>query len=125
MKHGHLGNEKTQAELRRRQKALLRQRREDMAAILKTPQGRRFFWDLIDRRCNLGGEDYVPGGLASQRQSDFNAGARRVGQELKADVTRDFPDLFTLAFTEAVASRKTEAIHREATISEAQKEDET
>lgn len=109
---GHLHNEQAQARLRERRKAREKQRREDLGAWLSTQVGRRLFWDLIDRRCNLGGEDLVVSGEDGRRLSDVNAGRRRVGQELKLEAVRDFPDLFTLAFQEAVAAAREDEVHR-------------
>lgn len=93
----------------RRQKALQEERRRrqdaDMRAVLSTPEGRRFFFRLLDGVCNLHG-----GTFTGNSQTFHLEGRRSVGVELLKEAQGVAPEAWALALQEQMALQRDDVL---------------
>jgi hypothetical protein len=105
MKEGRLSNEQMQLAARKREKLKERMRNDDLTFVLGSPQGRRFFWDVLDRRAGT-----FSGSFTGNSQTFFNEGRRSVGIELMADAQQLAPELYGLALQEQLKATAEESL---------------
>lgn len=90
----------------RKNKVLLDEQRwqNDVRWVMSTPQGRRFWWKLLARSgwCRM---SFNPG---NPHFTDFNEGARNVGQQFFNDVEQACPEQYLVAMKEANEKQKEE-----------------
>jgi hypothetical protein len=77
--------------------------------MLALPAGRRFLWDLLDRRCNVHGTGFS----ASGSETYFLLGQRDVGVSLRVDIQRLDPKLYSKMLIEAVTATEEQRLHHE------------
>lgn len=97
-RQGITGSAKAQEQLRAAEKLAVSQRDADLQAVMNLPAGRRFLWDLIDRRCNAHGTGYS----ASGSEMYFLAGQRDIGVALRLDLQRLDHKLYAQMMVEAI-----------------------
>jgi hypothetical protein len=97
---GITGNARGQEQLRSAEKLALVQREADLKELLSLPSGRRFLWDLIDRRCNVHGTGYS----ASGSETYFLLGQRDVGVTLRGDIQRADHKAYARMLIESVSA---------------------
>lgn len=69
------------------------QRRADLLAVMRTPEGRRLIWGLIHVDCNAMGVGYViPSHDPHGRQHAYNDGRRSIGCELDMESLHAAPE---------------------------------
>jgi RNase P protein component len=91
---------------RRKMRTLEQSATRDFAAVLSTPEGRRFVWRLL-------GKDflklYETDLAATDSQTIRNAGRRNVALRLYAELTEQHPDAYLLMQREAIDAVKAAA----------------
>jgi hypothetical protein len=117
-KRGHLGDEAAQERLRQREKMRGRQRTDDARAVMATPPGRRFVYDLLHARCGWGGETFT-----GNSQTFHLEGMRAVGVRLVADLQEWCPDDYVRMVAQAIEERKEEDIHQRAAVDDAARQE--
>lgn len=85
-----IGNAETVGKAKATAKAKAMTRREDVAAVLSTPAGRRFVWALLGK-CRVFELSYAQG---DPTHTAFNEGARQVGNPLLAEIMTDHPEAY-------------------------------
>ena len=103
---GHLSDEKTQRRERDRRRYLDQQRVSDLGAVLSTPQGRRFVWDLLANRCLVFSR--VPTGPDGIRLE----GRRDVGIDLMEYAQANHGRAYLSMVQERFAAEAEDQIHR-------------
>ncbi len=79
------------------------QHKRDLAAVLSTPEGRRFIWRVIDAMSGAFGPSYDTHGGNMAR----NEGRRSVGLQLMKECMAQCPDLYVKMLGERVDEDKT------------------
>ena len=90
----------------RKQKAKREEDRwvNDLRSVMGTEQGRRVFWTLFDR-AGITRMSFNPG---NPHWTDFNEGARNLGNQFFAEVMAACPDLYLAAMKEANQKKEEE-----------------
>lgn len=112
---GPTGNARSQEQLRAAEKLAQSQRTSDLREVMSSPAGRRFIWDLIDRRANSHGTGYS----ASGSEMYMLCGQRSVGVELREDVKRLDVALYAKMMLEAIEAADNQRIQSESAQSKA------
>lgn len=102
----HLSNEKAQRREKERDMFLSQQRIADMGAVLSTPEGRRFIWNLLASHCYVFSK--VPTGPDGIRIE----GRRDVGIDLMADAQANHPSAYLTMVTERFTAEIDDQTHR-------------
>lgn len=84
-------------------------RRRDLVEILSTPAGRRFLYDLVDRRCLVYSASYT-----GNSDTYYREGRRSVGIELITEVQARHPELWTKVLEEQLDFQKRTQINEQA-----------
>lgn len=87
---------------KRKVKTLEMDRANDLLWVMGTPQGRRVMWDLWCK-AGIGRMSFNP---SNPHWTDFNEGARNLGQMLLDEVTTLCPELYLKAMAEANEKKK-------------------
>lgn len=110
-------NPRQQKRIREREEAAERQRREDFRAVMSTPAGRRFFWDLVNRKCGV---------LSTTFTGDIHTyhleGKRAVGVGLMAEAQAICPPEYVTMFREAIEAQAEDEVHRKDALDMANRE---
>lgn len=90
----------------RKQKTKLAQEQwaNDLRAVMGTAVGRRVMWAMFDR-AGINRMSFNPG---NPHWTDFNEGARNLGNQFFADVMAACPDLYLTAMKEANQKKEEE-----------------
>jgi len=105
LQEGFNAADETQVKKRKRKvDRLEEQKRDDLAVVLSTVQGRRFMWGLIGE-CGV----YALGFHHQETHSSaFDSGRRSVGLNLTTEITTNFPDAYLQMQAEAYEAAKKE-----------------
>lgn len=95
------------------------QRTRDLGRILDTPEGRRFVFDLIDRRCGVFSPSFT-----GNSETFLREGMRKVGIQVMQEAQEKFKDQYVLMISEAFSLQKRDEIVDEAARSAAQGDEE-
>jgi hypothetical protein len=85
------------------------QRVRDFGRIMGTPEGRRFIFDLIDRRCGVFSASFT-----GNSETYLREGKRAVGIEIMTDAQAKFSDDYVLMISEAFSFKKRDDLIEEA-----------
>jgi|GEM_PF-682563 len=97
-------NNKRQVDQRKRRERLEDVRAsDDMLAVMRTPEGRRFVHGLLGL-CGLRESAWRPGGDDAARQQDFTLGRQSVGIDLLQNIEQHASDETELMMREARAA---------------------
>lgn len=88
-------SKKAQKDLRVRKDDLETIRINDLRSVLSTPAGRRFIFDLIDRRCLVFSPSYT-----GNSETYLREGMRKVGIDLMREIQERFLDQYTTMLSE-------------------------
>lgn len=116
---GYLTNEEAQKRLKKRDRAIERQREDDVRAVMGTVQGRRFVYHLIYGRCAVLDKSFSGNGHDAWRN-----GRRAVGLDLTTDLQALAPDRYVEMVEEAIKAAKEDALQRQGALSVVTKEQE-
>jgi hypothetical protein len=105
-----LASERAQAMLRAEDERLADRVRSDLVAVLSTPEGRRFVWDLLDEKAGTFGPSFV----GEPHSTSYNEGRRSVGLGLLVRCQQHAPDLYVQALQEQLAEARARQATREA-----------
>jgi hypothetical protein len=97
-----LASEAAQAMLRADDDRLAARTRSDLTAVLSTPEGRRFVWDLLDDKAGTFGPSFV----GEPHATSYNEGRRSVGLGLLVRCQQYAPDLYVQALQEQLAEAR-------------------
>lgn len=86
---------KAQRELRTRKDDLEKIRVADLGEVLRLPAGRRFVFDLIDRRCLVFSPSYT-----GNSETYLREGQRKVGIDLMQEVQKLYPEQYVAMINE-------------------------
>ena len=117
-RQGVSGNARAQEQLRAAEKRAVAQREADVKEILSLPAGRRFLWDVIDRRCNVHGTGYSNSGS----ETYFLVGQRDVGVSLRSDIQRLDHAQYARMLIESVKAAEDQRLQHESAESKAKTE---
>jgi hypothetical protein len=99
---------------KQRERARELQRQQDVAVIMKLPEGRRIMWELLFDKCGLM-DVYLPDNSGIYRHE----GRRSVGLELARELQKDHKEQYSLMIAERMqAQTKDEAVREELARSE-------
>lgn len=113
------GSKKAQAELKDHRKFKEDQRARDLGWIMQHPEGRRFIFDLLDRRCLLFSASYT-----GNSETYLREGRRAVAIDITREVQKQYPNEYVLMITEAFSTMKRDALVEEGAARVAQGDDE-
>lgn len=85
------------------------QRLRDFGCIMDTPEGRRFVFDLIDRRCGVFSPSYT-----GNSETYLREGKRAVGIELMQESQEKFSNQYVLMISEAFSLKRRDDLIEEA-----------
>lgn len=106
---GALSSESAQQLLKTREELVLRRSHNDLLAVMSTPAGRRFVWELIDH-CGT----FLPSYASDALATSYNEGRRANGIWLLTRCQSEATDLYVTALTEHLAELRAEAATRDA-----------
>jgi hypothetical protein len=112
---GPAGDARTQEQMRAAEKVVLAQREADLKALLALPAGRRFLWDLIDRRCNAHGTALSWSGS----EMYWLNGQRSVGVDLRVELEAHDPDNYLLMLQESLVEAANQRLRKKTADSKA------
>jgi hypothetical protein len=115
---GAAGNARAQDQMRAWEKLQQSQREADLKDLLKLPAGRRFLWDLIDRRCNVHGTGYSTSGS----EMYYLCGERSVGVTLREELRRLDPSGYGVMRAESLEAELSQRITHESAEAKAKTE---
>lgn len=100
--HGTAADEAYQARLRREAKERGLRRRENLATVMSTPNGRAFIYDLLYGPAEEGGLELESGYPANDWGIYRHMGRQDAGRALKAQITEQQPAAWELAVVEHI-----------------------
>lgn len=98
-----------QKTLRTRRDALETIRIRDLGTIMGTVEGRRFVFDLIDRRCLVFSQSYT-----GNSETYLREGQRKVGIDLMVEIQREYPSQYVMMLQEQFTLQKQDRLTEEA-----------
>lgn len=107
-----------QRELRSRKDTLDKIRARDLASVMSTVEGRRFIFDLLDRRCLVFSQSYT-----GNSETFLREGMRKVGIELMKEVQDTLTDLYVRMLNEQLTMQQQNRLAEEAAKSVAATEE--
>ena len=91
----------------KKERLAIRQANDDTRAVLSTPAGRRYVWRLLGK-CGVFRQDSPHGSTGEVLfQSGQEAGRRKIGLELMAEIQQVDPSLYATMAKEAVEEERT------------------
>jgi hypothetical protein len=87
----------------------LEQQKEDLNKILKDPEGRRFFWFLINTICGVSKELTD---VSNVNLTYFNAGRQKVGKALVNKITEIKPVLLAQMASEEASKKNIKKLNK-------------
>lgn len=99
------GSKSAQRELRDHKNLQERQRKSDLGWVMSTPQGRRFIFDLIERRCGVFSASYT-----GNSETYLKEGKRLVGIDLMEEVQQEFSNEYVQMTSEAFHGKRRDAL---------------
>lgn len=115
---GPSGNRHTQEIKRAAEKLQQTQRDADLKHLLEQPEARRFFRDLIYRRCDILSTGVSPSGS----EMYFFGGRRDIGIAVMQDLQRVDAQAFAKMLLEGIAETAEQRLHSESAVARADTE---
>lgn len=88
------------------------QRVADLKELIELPAGKRFFFDLIDRRCAVAGSSFTAQGRNAPLKIAFQEGMREVGIAVMRELQEVAPESFVAMLKERYQDANAEAALR-------------
>lgn len=102
-------NKAAQKTLRGRRDTLEVIRTRDLGAVLSTVEGRRFLFDMIDRRCMVFSQSYT-----GNSETYLREGQRKVGIDLMVEIQKLYPNQYVMMLQEQFNLQKQDRLTEEA-----------
>lgn len=87
--------------------------KDDLEGVLRTEQGRRFYYRLVFELGDIEGVSFtgsIKDGVAAFGHTAYNEGIRAFAHQLMDEATRHYPDLWEKMLVERIARRQRESI---------------